>query len=439
MKRLTAQTMNLSKSQRIAAAIFALGAGLTFTFSNCAKVSFVVDAESIIGKLNAGGGIMIDNDAEFTKSTQVQLTLVNGSAEQMYITVDPTCKSGGNWEKYVPQKAYQLSQKNQMAKVYVKYREQVDSDLESDCFHDEIVHDDIAPALSLVKGMNAFTAASSARFEFLASDAGSGLESVECFQNGSKKTCGPNAFDISGLTEGMHAIKLTAADKAGNESAPLSASFGVDRTPPTVSLVSTPASLTSGALSSFSFTGADALSGLAGFECRFDSDASMSSCSSPLVRNLSSGSHTFYVKAIDKVGNRSQEVKYAWVIDQTAPSLQFTKTPLPKTNLANSTFAFDGVDDGQPITNFKCSVDGGAYASCTSPRTLTVAEGTHQFSVIGVDTAGNNSQPISYSWIVDLTKPIVTITAKPEAVTKDSDANFAFSASDALTGVASTE
>ena len=38
---------------------------------------------------------------------------------------------------------------------------------------------------------------------------------------------------------------------------------------------------------------------------------------------------------------------------------------------------------------FTCSLDGAAYAACTSPAQLTVAPGPHVFRVVAKDAAGN--------------------------------------------------
>ncbi len=418
------------KKYYVFATIGLLGSALSLSFANCSKVTFARDDASIIDKLNTGGGIVINADAEFTKSEQVQLSLIHGSAAEMYITNDPTCKSGGSWESYVAEKPWVLADKNKSAKVHVKFREVKDSDLESNCFSDAIVHDDIPPVVDIKKSVDPAIGITNAAVEFSASDAGSGVEIVMCEKDGSNQPCS-GQMKMSNLVEGHHNAKIHAKDKAGNESTPSSIVFLVDLTPPTVQLISTPALVTSGTSSSFQFQGSDNLSGIKGYECKIDSEAQFVPCSSPYTQNLSSGVHTFHVQAIDKVGNRSKEEKYQWTIDMTAPHLEFTKTPPAKSNSATAEFQFVGTDDGQAISNFRCSLDDAAYAPCTSPHVLNgLTEQPHKFSVIGIDSAGNPSQPIVYNWLVDLTKPKVQITTKPAPVTKLSDATLGFTATD---------
>ena len=47
---------------------------------------------------------------------------------------------------------------------------------------------------------------------------------------------------------------------------------------------------------------------------------------------------------------------------------------------------------------FQCSIDGGAFTGCSSPKSYTVAAGAHTFSVRAIDAAGNVSAVASRSW-----------------------------------------
>ncbi len=67
---------------------------------------------------------------------------------------------------------------------------------------------------------------------------------------------------------------------------------------------------------------------------------------------------------------------------------------------------------------FDCMVDGGAWAPCTSPLTLTVTgEGSHTFAVRA--RRGNIADPTPQeaSWTLDAIPPTTTVTAGPPAVT----------------------
>ena len=83
--------------------------------------------------------------------------------------------------------------------------------------------------------------------------------------------------------------------------------------------------------------------------------------------------------------------------DSNAPSAQITKGPKHKTKKKTATFEFTGTDT-RAIAGFQCSLDGGAFASCTSPHTVKVKRGKHAFEVRAVDEAGNFGAPASDSW-----------------------------------------
>ena len=84
---------------------------------------------------------------------------------------------------------------------------------------------------------------------------------------------------------------------------------------------------------------------------------------------------------------------------------------------ATATFEFSSTEPG---VTFECmltkdGINGVPEAACTSPKEYTeLAPGTYTFSVVGIDEAGNRSEPVvSESWTVaappDLTPPVVTI------------------------------
>ena len=84
-------------------------------------------------------------------------------------------------------------------------------------------------------------------------------------------------------------------------------------------------------------------------------------------------------------------------------------------------YGFDSIafsfTSSEPATTlrFECSVDGGSFATCTSPDQINgLSEGGHTFQVRVVDIYGNVGVPSSvFTWTVDRTAPTVaTLTAK---------------------------
>jgi myo-inositol-hexaphosphate 3-phosphohydrolase len=92
--------------------------------------------------------------------------------------------------------------------------------------------------------------------------------------------------------------------------------------------------------------------------------------------------------------------------DTTPPSTTIDSGPSGPTGSTTATFVFSA---NEPST-FECSLDAGAYASCTSPRTLTgLGAGEHTFSVRATDAAGNtDGTPATRSWTVDPSASVTT-------------------------------
>ncbi|HYU59590.1 MAG TPA: hypothetical protein VEK39_02420 [Solirubrobacterales bacterium] len=85
-----------------------------------------------------------------------------------------------------------------------------------------------------------------------------------------------------------------------------------------------------------------------------------------------------------------------------APETTITEQPKDKIKTKKKkvsvTFAFTANEAG---AGFECSLDGGAFAHCTSPDTFQVKKGAHNFSVRATDVGGNvEGTPASDDWKV---------------------------------------
>ena len=84
-------------------------------------------------------------------------------------------------------------------------------------------------------------------------------------------------------------------------------------------------------------------------------------------------------------------------LDYSAPGASIAGVQVSGTTatISFSTFA-------QDLARFECSVDGGAFAPCSSPTQLTgLAVGGHTISVRGVDNAGNTGDADTRSFTID--------------------------------------
>ncbi|MBT2517839.1 VCBS repeat-containing protein [Streptomyces sp. ISL-90] len=202
-------------------------------------------------------------------------------------------------------------------------------------------------------------------------------------------------------TSGSHSLRVTATDRVGNVSAPVTSTFTVDLTAPTP-VITAPAAdgqtLTGTATFEFS---AGSASGLT-YRCRIDAQP-FEACTSPKsYTTLSAGAHTFVVEARSAVGNTgtaTRTFQFA-VPDATAPVV--SASPVGGT-----------YDAGQQITltaneaatiYFTTNGDNPTTASAqySAPIALTADFTLRYFAV---DTAGNASAPVSQAYVVRTTPP----------------------------------
>ena len=223
----------------------------------------------------------------------------------------------------------------------------------------------------------------------------------------------PCASSVSydSLGEGSHTFQAKASDAAGNESTVSSFAWTIDLTNPVVTIdpASEPPKLTNHSSVSFVFTSNEPGST---FACRLDSGA-FSACTSPAsYSGLVSGKHSFAVKAEDSVGNVGLPTIWAWTVDTVPPKTTITHAPSAVSSSASATFEFTS---SEPVTGFACSLDGAAFAGCTSPKSYVgLVNGQHTFRVRATDLAGNTEpSPPSYSWKVSTLLPPDTTPPGP--------------------------
>jgi hypothetical protein len=123
--------------------------------------------------------------------------------------------------------------------------------------------------------------------------------------------CGSNgafSFTVEKAGDGTYDFDVYASNGTSN-SGNARITWVRDTTPPVVTLSAAPPQMNVSVDASFSFTAGEA--GV-NFECSLDG-AAFASCSAPLYHlNMVNGSHTERIRAIDSVGNVSNEVVYNW-------------------------------------------------------------------------------------------------------------------------------
>lgn len=159
------------------------------------------------------------------------------------------------------------------------------------------------------------------------------------------------------------------------------------RAVPPDTTVSGPTGLIRDATPTFSFSSDQTPSA---YECRLrGSGAAYKVCAVPSYTTpvLDDGLHILLVRAVDTDGlHDPTPAEHEFRVDATPPQTWFDSAPGATTTDTTPTFAFGASERG----TFQCSKDGGAWATCTSPRTLpTLTKGMHTFRVRAKDRAGN--------------------------------------------------
>lgn len=109
----------------------------------------------------------------------------------------------------------------------------------------------------------------------------------------------------------------------------------------------------------------------------------------------------------------AMSIEFDWTavndtLDVDPPETTITSGPAALSTSPDANFAFISDETG---SSFECSLDGAAFASCTSPASLTgLSDGAHTFDVRATDGAGNtDSTPDGASWTIDATAPNVAL------------------------------
>ncbi len=279
-------------------------------------------------------------------------------------------------------------------------------------------------------------------FQFTSDDPDNSEYLCQLDDRGAEPCTSPQPF--TGLDNGPHTFILRARIKDGGEAdqTPAVHSFyvnvdgPVDDDPPATTITDGPVGTIGTSGTAFSFESDELRST---FECSVDG-AAFADCQSPhIVSGLTTGEHTFSVHAIDPAGNvETPDVSRTFTVDTsldgTPPDTAITSGPTGASAIGENyaSFGFASTEAG---STFECSLDGAAFAQCTSPRTYTgLADGDHTFEVRARDSVGNvDGSPASVTFTVDTINvppdtaaPDTAITAGPDGPIATRSASFEF-------------
>ncbi len=253
----------------------------------------------------------------------------------------------------------------------------------------------------------------------------------ECQLNDSAWTdCNSRTVTYAGLPDDSYTFNVRATDLAGNLSEIASRSWVLGTDPPETVIDSGPDALVNTSDATVSFSSPDA--GVT-YECRLGTGA-FAPCTSPRAFNgLGDDSYTFDVRAVNAGGLADPTpASVTWTVDTTAPTVAIDSGPSGTVGVGPATFTFSPSEAAALF----CSLDGGEFAACTSPRYLGILTGTsHTFSVYATDPAGNTGPTVSQTWTVDEVAPVVTITSQPPDYSASEDATVTFTVDDPTASV----
>ncbi|MFY0566141.1 Ig-like domain-containing protein [Archangium lansingense] len=282
--------------------------------------------------------------------------------------------------------------------------------------------DTVAPDTLILAAPAPYSNSASATFEFNANESSAFFE---CQLDGSAFFACISPMSFIELSEGSHQFQVRARDMAGNlDASPATVSWSIDRTGPDTVITSGPLPFSNSVSATFIFSATE--SSVVGFECKLDGSAAFTPCSSPenLVP-LSEGLHTFWVRAVDAMGNVDPTpVQYSWTVDLTAP-LAPVLTMLSGRGVVDGmvindvTPSFQGV--AEPGSWVRIAVDGMDFGEVVVTPSGTWAyetfqplpQGGHHVTLRAMDMAGNVSFGPPLTFWVDVTMPQVPVVITP--------------------------
>jgi hypothetical protein len=115
---------------------------------------------------------------------------------------------------------------------------------------------------------------------------------------------------------------------------------------------------------------------------------------------LADGTYTAQAVQTDAAGNTGTSGARSFTIDATAPDTSIDSGPSGNTTATTADLGFGSTEPG---ATFECSLDGGAWSACSSPRSYTgLAVGSHDFAVRALDSLGNaDTTPASRTWTIN--------------------------------------
>lgn len=210
--------------------------------------------------------------------------------------------------------------------------------------------------------------------------------SIQCkIDNGSFATV-TSPWTLATLADGSHTVTCHYVSGTGVNGPDSTYTVVIDTTAPSAVTVTGPSGLINDNTPTYTLGGGNG----GNLQCKVDGGAWITVASPFTTSVLSEGAHTVTCRAIDTAGNATAEVTKSITVDTTVPTITINDGA-PRWD-GKHDFTFSSNEAG---TTFQCKVDSGSYAAVTSPYTTAVLNnGSHTFTCIGTDSAGNATAPV---------------------------------------------
>jgi uncharacterized protein YfaP (DUF2135 family) len=238
---------------------------------------------------------------------------------------------------------------------------------------------------------------------------------------------------MNSLSEGFHTLKVVGKNSDGkwqdvNESTV--SSFTVDTVAPTAEFNRVPVSVTSATNCSIAVGG----SGVSSYVYRFNSESwsDVIPVTTAITRkNLIAGTYTLSVRGYDDAGNiQTGMTDYTWQIIEDQPVAVLSGLPDKSSMMTSVGITVSGSD----VNYYSYSINGTTSELCNVSDPISISglrEGTYTLVVTGQKTSDviTAGPAITYSWTVDRTAPVCTLSNTPLSPTNTQSTHIFVSSS----------
>jgi len=400
------------------------------------------------------GTISINDEAEYTNSTSVTLTLsasdAHSGVSKMQFSNDGVVWSAE--ENYVTSKSWTLTVGDGTKTVYVRYKDNASN--WSGSISDTITLDTTPPTGTIsINNGDGYTGSTSVTLTLSASDSGSGVSKMQFSNDGvvwsSEEDYATSKSWTLTAGDGTKTVYVQYKDNLGNWSGSISDTITLDTTQPTGTIsINSGAAWTNSTSVTLTLSASDAHSGVS--KMKFSNDGVVFSSEEDYATSKSwtlttgEGTKTVYVQYKDSADNWSGSISDTITLDTTPPTGTISiNSGAAYTNSTSVTLTLSA-SDSSGVSKMQFSNDGVVFSSeedyATSKSwTLTASDGLKTVYVRYKDNAGNWSGPIGDTITLDTTSPTGTISINNgDGYTNSTAVTLTLSASDS-SGVSKME